>query len=56
MFGHITGKIFDLKGTKAIVDVGGIGFIAHSTPTYLSKLKTGLTASFGHTPQSEKTQ
>jgi len=46
MFGHITGKIFDLKGTKAIVDVGGIGFIAHSTPTYLSKLKTGLTASF----------
>ena len=46
MFGHITGKIFDLKGTKAIVDVGGIGFIAHSTPTYLSKLKMGLIASF----------
>ena len=46
MFGHITGKIFDLRGTKAIVDVGGIGFIAHSTPSYLSKLKTGLIASF----------
>src|SRR3989344_2789021 len=46
MFGHITGKVFDLKGTKAIVEVGGIGFIVHSTPSYLSKLKMGLIASF----------
>lgn len=46
MFGHITGKIFDLKGTKAIIKAGGIGFVAHSTPAYLSKLKTGQEASF----------
>lgn len=46
MFGHITGKIFDLKGAKAIVKTGGIGFIAHSTPSYLGKLRTGMEADF----------
>jgi holliday junction DNA helicase RuvA len=46
MFGHITGKIFDLKGTKAVVKTGGIGFVVHSTLSYLSKLKTGSEASF----------
>jgi Holliday junction DNA helicase RuvA len=46
MFGHITGKILDLKATRAIVDTHGIGFIAHSTPSYLSRLKTGEEASF----------
>jgi holliday junction DNA helicase RuvA len=46
MIGHITGKIFSLKGTKAVVKTGGIGLVAHSTPTYLAKLKTGSEASF----------
>lgn len=46
MFGHITGKIFDLKGTRAIVDSHGIGFVVHTTPSYLSKLRTGAEASF----------
>jgi holliday junction DNA helicase RuvA len=46
MFGHITGKIFDLKGTKTIVDAHGIGFSIHSTPSYLSKLRTGQEAGF----------
>ena len=46
MFGHITGKIFDLKGTKTVVDNHGIGFVIHSTPSYLEKLKTGMEASF----------
>lgn len=46
MFGHITGKIFNLKGTKTIVKVGGIGFVVHSTPTYLGKLKIGAETSF----------
>jgi len=46
MFGYITGKIFDLKGTKAIVGVHGLGFVVHSTPSYLGKLKTGQEASF----------
>lgn len=46
MFGHITGKIFDLKGTRAIVTTGGIGFVAHSTPSYLDKLRLGAEASF----------
>ena len=46
MFGHITGKIYDLKGTKAVVKAGGIGFVIHSTPSYLAKLKIGMEASF----------
>lgn len=46
MFGHITGKIFDLKGTKVIVKVGGIGFVIHSTPSYLTKLRIGQESNF----------
>lgn len=46
MFGHITGKIFDLKGTKAVVKAGSIGFIVYGTPSYLSRLKTDQEASF----------
>ena len=46
MFGHITGNIFDLKSTKAIVNVHGMGFIINSTPSYLSKLRLNSEASF----------
>lgn len=46
MFGHITGKIFDLKGTRAIVKTGGLGLVAHSTPSFLGKLRVGSEASF----------
>lgn len=46
MFGHITGKIFALKSTKTVVKSGGIGFVVHSTPSYLAKLKMGIEASF----------
>jgi holliday junction DNA helicase RuvA len=46
MFGHITGQIFDLKGTRVVVDAHGIGFVIHSTPAYIEKLKTGQEASF----------
>lgn len=46
MFGFIRGKIFDLKPTRAIVMVGGAGFIIHSTLSYLEKLKVGDEASF----------
>lgn len=46
MFGHITGKIFQLKGTRAIVKVGGMGFVVHSTPSFLGKLKTGQEVDF----------
>ncbi len=46
MFGHITGKIFDLKGGKSIVKASGMGFVVHSTLSYLGKLKTGQEASF----------
>jgi holliday junction DNA helicase RuvA len=46
MFGHITGKIFELKGTKTIVDVNNLGFLIHSTPSYLGKLRSGQEASF----------
>ncbi|MBN2093987.1 MAG: Holliday junction branch migration protein RuvA [Candidatus Zambryskibacteria bacterium] len=46
MFGHISGKIFSLKGTRAIVKAGGIGFVINSTPAFLSKLKIGQEGSF----------
>lgn len=46
MFGHITGKIFDIKPTRVIVDAHGIGFVIHSTLGYIEKLKTGGEASF----------
>lgn len=46
MFGHITGKIFDLKGARAVIDVHGLGFNINSTLAYLSKLRTGSEASF----------
>lgn len=46
MFGHITGKIIDIKPTRVIVDVSGIGFVIHSTLGFIEKLKTGGEASF----------
>lgn len=46
MFGHITGKIFNLKGTRAIVKAHDIGFIINSTPSFLEKLREGMEASF----------
>lgn len=46
MFGHISGNVFDLKPTKAIVESGGIGFVINSTISYIAKLRTGNKASF----------
>lgn len=46
MFGHITGKILDLKPTRAILDVHGIGFVINSTISCLEKLRIGTEASF----------
>lgn len=46
MFGHITGQIFDLKGTRVIVDAHGIGFVVHSTLAHIERLKIGQQASF----------
>lgn len=46
MFGHITGKIFDLKPSRVILKSGGIGFVINSTLSYIERLKTGQEASF----------
>src|SRR3989344_4356753 len=46
MFGHLEGKILDIKPTKAILAVGGIGFVVHSTLNCLQKLKSGENARF----------
>ena len=46
MFGHIIGKIYNIKPTKVILDCHGIGFVVHSTLSYIEKLKLGLEASF----------
>lgn len=46
MFGHVTGKIFDLKPTKVILHAGGIGFVIHTTISFTEKLRTGSEASF----------
>lgn len=41
MFGHLNGKIFDLKSTKVIIKVGGIGFIIQTTPSLVEKMVVG---------------
>jgi len=46
MFGHITGKIFDIAPSRVVIKTGGIGFIIHSTLSYIERLKTGVEASF----------
>jgi len=46
MYGHITGKVFDLKPTRVIIEAGGVGFIVHSTISALEKLRIGMEASF----------
>lgn len=46
MFGHITGKIFDIKPTRIIIKAHDIGFIIHSTLSYIEKLRLGMEASF----------
>jgi Holliday junction DNA helicase RuvA len=46
MFGHITGKILNLKGGVAVVGVHGLGFNIHGTPASLSKLHLEQEASF----------
>ena len=46
MFGYITGKILNLKPTKVILMVGGLGFNVNSTLSYIERLKTGQEASF----------
>lgn len=40
MFGHIKGKILDLKSTKAVIDVHGLGFNVYGTVGSLSKMKS----------------
>ena len=46
MFGHITGKVFDLKPTKVIIKTGGVGFVIHSTISALEKLRIGMETGF----------
>jgi len=46
MFGHIAGKVFDIRGNRIIVKVGGLGFVIFTTPAYASNLKTGSESEF----------
>lgn len=46
MFGHITGKVFDIKPAGIILKVGGIGFILHTIMSYTEKLRVGAEADF----------
>lgn len=46
MFGHISGTVFDIKPSKVIVKSGGIGFVIHSTLSFIERLRTGTEASF----------
>jgi len=46
MIGHITGKIFDLKPSRVVLKVAGLGLIVHSTLGLIEKLKTGMETSF----------
>lgn len=46
MFGYLEGKILDIKPTRVILAVGGIGFVVNSTINCIQKLKTGENARF----------
>jgi Holliday junction DNA helicase RuvA len=46
MIGRIKGKIIDISLTRAIVEVGGIGYIVNSPPSHIEKLKLGGEADF----------
>ena len=46
MFGHLTGKVFDLKPTKVILTCGGVGFVVNTTLSNTEKLKSGIETSF----------
>ncbi len=46
MIGYLSGTLLETEGTKAIVDINGVGYETFSTPEYLSRLKTGGKVSF----------
>ena len=46
MIGRITGKVANISLSKALIDVGGVGFIVNSTPAYLEKLRIGTNGQF----------
>jgi holliday junction DNA helicase RuvA len=46
MIGKISGNIGNISLTRALVEVGGVGFIVNATAAYLSKLHTGARATF----------
>ncbi|MFT3942813.1 MAG: Holliday junction branch migration protein RuvA [Ancrocorticia sp.] len=41
MIATVRGRVLQLDGTSAIVEVGGVGFAVHATPTTLSTMREG---------------
>ncbi len=46
MFGYIKGTLIDIKPTRAIVDLHGLGFVINSTISYIERLRLGAEVSF----------
>ncbi len=46
MIGRIKGKVEDLRGSRAIIDVSGVGYIINSLPSTLEKMHLGEEAKF----------
>ncbi|MEK7117314.1 MAG: Holliday junction branch migration protein RuvA [Patescibacteria group bacterium] len=46
MIGQIRGKIIHLSLTRATVEVGGLGYVVNSTPSFLEKMHIGNEAKF----------
>lgn len=44
MIATVRGRVLQLNGTNAIVEVGGLGFAVQATPTTLSTLREGTEA------------
>ncbi len=44
MIATVRGRVLQLDGTSVIVEVGGVGFAVHATPTTLSTLREGAEA------------
>ncbi len=46
MIAQLTGKVASVRAATAVVEVGGVGMLVHSTPSTLAELRVGAQAHF----------
>lgn len=46
MIAQLTGTVVSVRAATAVIDVGGVGMLVHSTPTALAELRVGVQTQF----------